>query len=152
MDEAVWPLAHTVPLLKVAEAMAGRRRRKVLPLQGFLAHLAAAFVALLCVGAVGFGLWKAWPPVRRQWCAWTASVFSSKDKTETGERSRQSANGSPADSVSHLKKENETLRENDRRLREQLQRTSETLAQKTAEVEELRLRHLILDKTRTGQP
>ena len=130
--------------------MAGRKRRKVLPLQGFLAHLAAAFVAVLCVAALGYGLWKFWPPLVRQWRVWTAgSVHARSDRRE-----KASAGGDkvPAESVGYFKKENEALRESNRRLREQLQRTSETLARKTAETEELRLQKLILDRTRTAQP
>jgi uncharacterized protein YlxW (UPF0749 family) len=130
--------------------MATRRRRKVVPTPPFSPYLVATLVGAVGIATLGFLLWRAWPTIVKQWKAATASATLKKDG-EARSGSRASAE-SPAEALARLKKENESLREANSRLREQVKRTSETLAQKNAELDELKLRLLILEKTRTGPP
>ena len=130
--------------------MATRRRRKVVPTPPFSPYLVATLVAVVGVATLGFLLWRAWPTIVRQWKAATASATAKKDGE--AKSSARTAAESPAEALSRLKKENESLREANSRLQEQVKRTTEALAQKNAEMDELKLRLLILEKTRTGPP
>jgi len=136
--------------------MIGRRRRKVVRQFRFLSYLAATVVAVIGMAALGLLAWRAWPVIVKEWNAANLPKASNKDrsaKQPTRPAPESPAeSSSPSDVVSRLKKDNETLRDENARLREQLSRSEETLKQRTAELDEMKLRVLILDKTRAGQP
>jgi hypothetical protein len=141
---------HPALLLKVADAMAARRRRKIFPSPPFLPYLAATIIAIIGVATLAFLLWRAWPAIVKQWNTASTSALSKKDRGAK-QQARATAE-SPAESLLRLKKENEALREENNRLLEQLKRSSEALTLKNAELDELKLRLLILEKTRATPP
>jgi len=150
VDVVAGQSANAVFLLEAASAMAGRKRRKVLPLSPFLTYVVSTMVAVIGVVALGYLGWRAWPAIATRWKARNTAGLSKKNQN-TGQGKKVAAE-TPAEALSRLKKEVEALREENNRLREQIHHTSETLSQQNAELDELKLRILILEKTRSGQP
>ncbi|MCX8037483.1 MAG: hypothetical protein N3D11_10655 [Candidatus Sumerlaeia bacterium] len=129
--------------------MAARRRRKSLPLQRIAFPLTASLVVIVGLVALWLMLSQAWPQTARKWMARIAGerpasiVFSDAEKPE-----HPIPESLPPEAALKLKRENEILREENKRLRELLKQTSETLAAKTFQLEEMKLRRLIQDRTR----
>jgi hypothetical protein len=142
--------ANVALLLKVAEAMAPRRHRKVVPFPGILPNMAAVLVAVIGMATLSYIAWRAWPVLSHEWKARIGgTLFSQAGRGDSVRSSGVSAESHP-DSPAHLKGENRALLEENRLLRDQLQRTSESLARKSTELDDLKLRLLIREKTRPG--
>jgi len=119
--------------------MAARGRRKGIFSHPVVPYLAAALLTCFTIGAIAFATWRAWPTIAKHWPA------------KTDKKGRSPVAPSSAE-ISRLKKENEKLAQDNQRLRELLRRTSETLARKTAELDELRLQHLIQERISAPSP
>lgn len=104
---------------------------------------------------LGFSVWRAWPVISRQVALVKAKVERSKKVSKSRAAAAGKTSGAAVvsrDLLARLKKENASLREENRRLRSRLERTSAAVAEKQAEIEELKLRLLILERTRPARP
>ncbi|KPL06538.1 hypothetical protein AMJ85_10240 [candidate division BRC1 bacterium SM23_51] len=107
-------------------------------------------VALLGLAMLGVVVWRAWPIVAEQWQARKSK--SIVPKSNQGDARKPKTSSSATDTIARLKKENQSLREDNQRLRDQLERTTGAMEQKNSEIDELKLRILILEKTRVKEP
>jgi len=114
--------------------------------------LLAFILASAALGAVSYGLWRARPLIAQRWKIIRSKLeAAAKDAPRKAprkaKRPEQPDRAKPL-AVEHLKKENEKLKAENQRLREQLKRTNEAVSLKNAQIDELKLRLLILEKTR----
>jgi len=131
--------------------MAPRRRRKISLLPPFFSSLVATLVAILGIATLSFLVWHAWPTLSAHWRSRPDAATASK-KHRDAQREAPVSEEKPADVLARLKQENESLRAENARLHDLLNRTSEALSLKNAELDEMKLRKLIQEKLRSGQP
>jgi len=105
-------------------------------------------VAVIGMATLSYIAWRAWPVLSREWKARSGGAWFPRIGRADGARSPRLASESHPDSPAQLKVRNQALLEENRHLRDQLQRTSESLASRSTELDDLRLRLLIREKTR----
>lgn len=119
--------------------MAARRRRKSVLSHPAFPYLVAALLTCASVAAIAFAVRRALPVIVKH----LSAKAEKKGRLPTAKSSAE---------ITRLKKENERLAEDNQRLRELLRRTSETLVQRTAELDELRLQRLIQERISAPSP
>lgn len=145
--------------------MARRRRRKPWFRFRFLPYL-IAFVLVAVISGLCYAVWLAQPSFLRQLRTKTGDLLTRQPRTKQDRREEpeRKSSESPRSRVSsdengrlkkeaeRLKAENADLRLEINRLRNELQRTSEALVQKNTEIDDLKLRLLIRQKTSARSP
>jgi len=133
-----------------------RSRKKASPFRRYVPLLMACGI-FAGLAALSYATWQAWPTLTQRWNAAKAEVLKTRQgktvkkitpKSRTATTELRKPARVDAATVKRIEAEIQSLREENAQLRNQLQRTSEAIARKNADIDEMKLRILILQKTR----